>query len=474
MFIDLVHPTDRDKLKTLFKQALIDHKTLPSAEFRLVHKDGTCHWFTSSPSPIVDDNDLAGFNAIMLDVTARKQAEDEKQKLQEKAQISNRLAAVGEMAAGIAHEINNPLTGVLGFSQLLLGNDGLPPAIREDIKIIADGSERVAEIVRRLLTFARQTKPSRAAVNINELIDNNLKLRSYVLRTANIEVLTSFDPEVPLLMADPGQLQQVFLNMIVNAEYVMKTSHGRGVLSITTKNEDCHVRITFQDDGPGIPREIMPRLFEPFFTTKEVGKGNGLGLSLSRSIIVEHGGEIRIESEPGKGAAFIIELPSCQVLDAYPQTIAAPGKVMGKNNRSTHILAVDDEPAIRDYMSAALSKDGYSIDCANDGQDALDKIGSTNYDVVFADIRMPGMDGKELYARIDEKHDALADCMVFMTGDVCDEDVKAFLDEHHLEFLPKPFDVSALEHKIAAIMMHKDTASPVPATYLDERQPISV
>jgi len=452
-FIELVHPTDRSRLIELFKKALIERGDSAAAEFRLVHKNGQARWFASNPSPIADEDGPSGFNAILLDITARKQAEEEKRKLQEKAQISSRLAAVGEMAAGIAHEINNPLTGVLGFSQILLGMADLPPVIREDVKIIADGSERVAGIVRRLLTFARQTKPTRTAVNVNELIDNNLKLRSYVLRTANIDVITSFDPDMPLIMADPGQLQQVFLNLIVNAEYVMKSSHGRGALSIKTKKEDCHVRISFQDDGPGIPAEVMPHLFEAFFTTKDVDKGNGLGLSLSRSIIVEHGGEIRVESEPGQGATFIIELPYAQTGETLPAALSVTQPQTGTHSGQAHILAVDDESSIRDYVSAALSRDGYSIDCSRDGREALDKIGHTKYDVVFTDIRMPGMGGKELYERIISENASLAERVVFMTGDVCDDDVKAFLDEHHLEYLPKPFDVSALEQKINGILI---------------------
>ena len=198
---------------------------------------------------------------------------------------------MGEMAAGIAHEINNPLTGVIGFSQMLLEKQNVPEDIKEDVRIIADGSQRVADIVKRLLTFARQTKPIKTLANLNELIENTLKLRDYVLKTANIDVVTRFDPELPWSVVDPGQLQQVFLNLIVNAEQAMKEAHGKGTLTITTEKKENNIRISFQDDGPGITKENMGHLFEPFFTTKDVGEGTGLGLSLSRSIILEHGGK---------------------------------------------------------------------------------------------------------------------------------------------------------------------------------------
>ena len=237
------------------------------------------------------------FQLLYSDITERKQAEKEKQELEAKAQVASRLAAVGEMAAGIAHEINNPLTGVIGFSQLLLEKQNIPEDIKDDIRVIADGSRRVADIVKRLLTFARQTKPIKTLANLNELIENTLKLRDYVLKTANIEVVTRFDPELPWSIVDPGQLQQVFLNLIVNAEQEMKKAHGKGTLTITTEKKENNIRMSFKDDGPGITKENLGHLFEPFFTTKESGEGTGLGLSLSRSIILEHGGTMNVESE---------------------------------------------------------------------------------------------------------------------------------------------------------------------------------
>ncbi len=242
-------------------------------------------------------------------VIARRQSEQAKQRMEEKIRINDRMAAVGEMTAGIAHEINNPLTGVIGFSEILSERQDLPSEVMEELKIIADGSNRVKDIVKRMLAFARQTKPVRASVSINELIDATLGLRSYVLRTANIEVIKHLDPDLPWIVVDPGQMQQVFLNLIVNAEYAMKEAHGKGILTISSeKLIDC-IRLTFQDDGPGISKENKTRLFESFFTTKAAGEGTGLGLSLSHSIIREHGGKMRVESEPGQGAAFIIELP---------------------------------------------------------------------------------------------------------------------------------------------------------------------
>jgi PAS domain S-box-containing protein len=387
------------------------------------------------------------------DITERKKMEEEKQRLEEKAQMASRLAAVGEMAAGIAHEINNPLTGVLGFSKLLLEKENLPEELKDDIKLIADGSQRVADIVRRLLIFARQTKPIRTSVNLNELIDNTLKLRDYVLKTANIEVVTSFDPELPWSSIDPGQLQQVFMNLIVNAEQAMKKAHGRGNLTVTTEKKGKNIRISFADDGPGVTKENIKRLFQPFFTTKAPGEGTGLGLSLSRSIILEHGGEINVESEPGHGAQFIIEIPITEALPPKVDASSPVAKVRPTSTKKGRILVVDDEPGVRDLIEKTLTRTGHSVDTIADAREAAAKltVGAT-YDVIFTDVRMPGMSGIELYAYILEKVPAMANRIVFITGDTMGADIKAFLTQNNLIYLSKPFDIEALKEKVDTIL----------------------
>ena len=214
---------------------------------------------------------------IFHDVTERTRMENENLKLREKAEVSSRLAAVGEMAAGIAHEINNPLTSIIGFAELLADKADLPEDVKNDLKIISDGSHRVKDIVKRMLTFSRQTKPTKACVNINELIETTLDLRSYVLRTANINVVKQFDHNLHCVVVDPGQMQQVFINLIVNAEYSMKQAHGKGTLTITTEKTGNDVRISFKDDGAGMNRDIKEKIFNPFFTTKGVDEGRASG-----------------------------------------------------------------------------------------------------------------------------------------------------------------------------------------------------
>jgi len=250
----------------------------------------------------------AGWLAILHDVTERQQAEEMRLELERRTQNASRLAIIGEMAAGIAHEINNPLTPIIGFSELLL-NKELPPEVKDELKIIYDSARRTADVTRRLLTFARQGKPLRSLSRINEIIDATLKLRSYHLKSNGIQVITQLDPELPPTLADAGQLQQVFLNLIMNAEFAMQQAHGGGKLVVRTERQGDAIRISFQDDGPGISAENQARLFTPFFTTKKIGEGTGLGLSVCHGIIAEHKGRIYAESPAAGGAVFIVELP---------------------------------------------------------------------------------------------------------------------------------------------------------------------
>jgi signal transduction histidine kinase len=219
---------------------------------------------------------------------------------------SAKLSAIGELVAGVAHELNNPLTTIMGFAQLLQGEE-LSKGVKEDLEKIAKAAMRCRRIVGNLLTFARQRKPERMPVNVNEVIERILELRAYQFRMNNIELVRDLEEGLPLMMADPYQLEQVFLNIINNAYEAMESSPTQGKLIVRTRKKDNNVRIEFIDNGPGIPPDVMPKIFDPFFTTKE--GGTGLGLSVSYGIVQEHGGRIWAESEPGKGATFFVELP---------------------------------------------------------------------------------------------------------------------------------------------------------------------
>ncbi len=227
---------------------------------------------------------------------------------QDRLYLTDRLASIGEMAAGIAHELNNPLTAVIAMSQLLL-NDETPDGVREDLKLICSEAQRAAAVVKHLLIFARKHTAEREVVQINTVVEDVLTLRAYEQKVNNIRVTTRFDDHLPTIIADPFQIQQVFINIVLNAEQAMTAAHKEGTLTITTERVGSNIKVSFSDDGPGISPENMPKLFSPFFTTKEVGKGTGLGLSICYGIATDHGGRIYAQSELGKGATFVVELP---------------------------------------------------------------------------------------------------------------------------------------------------------------------
>jgi len=295
-------PEDRERARENLQKILNSEGMLGGIEYTALRKDGSTFPAIIYSSPIIRENEVTGTRGILTDVSAHK-------KIQEQLILTDRLASLGELASGIAHELNNPLTSIIGFSELLLSKD-VPDHVKEDLKVINKEALRTAGIVKNLLAFARKHPETKEPVNINDVIQQVLELRSYEQKVHNIEVDAQLAPDLPKVMANAFQLQQVFLNIIINAEYFMIEAHGKGLLTITTERMGNMVWATFTDDGPGIAKENLQRVFNPFFTTKEVGKGTGLGLSICHGIVTEHGGRIYVESELGKGATFIVELPA--------------------------------------------------------------------------------------------------------------------------------------------------------------------
>jgi PAS domain S-box-containing protein len=309
-FLDLMAPESRDLAEQRYQARTASKEAPPVYEVKLRCKDGTLKDVEASLT-LIQYGGRPAVVGFAQDITERKRLEEERRELEEKAQLASRLATVGEMASGIAHEINNPLTSVVGFSQLLMQKD-IPEAISRDLGIICDSAQRVAGIVTRLLAFASQQKPERVYLDINDIIATTLALRAYEMETDSIKVITQLDPDLPRTMADGGQLQEVFLNIIINAEAEMISAYGKGNLLVKTETTDNTIRISFEDDGPGITKRTLDRIFDPFFTTRKVGEGTGLGLSVCHGIVTAHGGRIYAESELGQGATFIVELPQLE------------------------------------------------------------------------------------------------------------------------------------------------------------------
>jgi PAS domain S-box-containing protein len=433
--------TPEEDLKSVYKVYNEVYRTgKPRRWYPMINivKGGTRIFVENSILPIRNsDGEIIGFRGISRDVTERKRMEQERLQLEQKAQFASRLASVGEMASGIAHEINNPLTGVIGYAQLLLQED-LPDNVRKDLETINDGAKRVANVIQRLLAFARQSEPQRTYVNINEVVATTLELRGYHLQTSNIEVTTEFTPDLPLTIADAGQLQQVFLNLIVNAETEMKLARGSGKLTVKTQQVDDVLRISFKDDGPGIAEENLEKIFDPFFTTRQVGQGTGLGLSVCYGIVSQHGGRIYAESKPGKGAIFVVELP---MLTEDKQLQLPEPEVNEQRKRSgVRILVVDDERVVREFISKALTEEGHQVETVDNAEDALKMVKNKKYRIILLDVKMPGMSGIELYKRFQKMGPALARSVVFVTGDVMGARTLAFLAKARSPYITKPFD----------------------------------
>jgi PAS domain S-box-containing protein len=295
----LVFPEDRDMVREKAIKMLKGEHSSPY-QFRVVNKAGEIRWVMETATSIHYRGKRATLGNYM-DVTERQQMEQQ-------LMMTERLASVGELASGIAHELNNPLTSVIGFSQLLMENN-TDDDIKEDLGLVCSEAQRAAGIVKNLLTFARKHSPVKQLSQINNVIEDVLRLRAYEQKVNNIEVNRRFASDLPETMVDYFQMQQVFLNIIINAEYFMTQARNKGRLTITTERFDNIVRISFADDGPGISKENLSRIFNPFFTTKEVGKGTGLGLSICHGIVATHGGSIYARSWLGEGATFIVELP---------------------------------------------------------------------------------------------------------------------------------------------------------------------
>jgi signal transduction histidine kinase/CheY-like chemotaxis protein len=408
-----------------------------------IAKDGTRLYIENSILLMRNsEGGIIGFRGISRDVTERKRMEEERRQLEEKAQFASRLASVGEMASGIAHEINNPLTGVIGYAQLLL-QENLPDRVRKDLETINDGAQRVANVVQRLLAFARQNKPQRTYVNINDVVATTLELRAYHLQTSNIKVTTQLDTDLPLTIADAGQLQQVFLNLIVNAETEINLARGSGKLTVKTQSIDETIRISFKDDGRGIAQENLEKIFEPFFTTRQVGQGTGLGLSVCYGIVTEHSGRIYAESKPGKGASFIVELP---VITEDKQLqlpeLSAPEQ---QKQTGAKVLVVDDEPVVREFISKVLTAEGHQVEAVDNAEDALELVRNKMFRIILLDIKMPGMSGIDLYKRFQKIAPSLARKVIFVTGDVMGTRTTAFLSKAKSPYITKPFNANQLK-----------------------------
>ena len=362
---------------------------------------------------------------------------------QNKVTEASRLVSIGEMAAGIAHEINNPLAAVMGFAQLAMRRN-VDDSIRRDLDKILAESKRASKIIANLQSFARRYKPRQEPVNVIEILQKVLEFRSYESQVSNIAVAMKFDPRTPLVMGDEHQLDQVFLNIVINAEHMMSITNGGGNLNIEVGFHDDKVFISFEDDGPGIEPDVLPKIFDPFFTTKEVGKGTGLGLSICYGIVHEHGGIIRVSGTPGNGATFVVELPAPEVEPG--EESAAKDNTPETDNacRPLNVLIVDDEPLVVEFLSRVLTEFGHTVAMAENGNSVMEMTDLDEYDLIMLDVRMPGVGSETLFDHIRGVSNDISNRILYITGDATNPDTRAFIAATGSPVLTKPFTIEDL------------------------------
>jgi len=436
-FAPMLPDDDLPKALAHFQQALAGETGLFDSQF--YRKDGEVRTISITYSTPQKDEEVL---CLIRDVTDQKM-------LQEQLIQSEKMSAIGQLVSGVAHELNNPLAGISAFAQLLLAEKRFPPDQRTAAETIYSEARRASRIVQNLLTFARQHKAEKGPTAINQVLDDTLELRGYELRVRGIDVRREYDESLPDTMADAHQLQQVFLNLITNAEQAMEKSdgHHHHRLTVRTRRATDAVRIEIEDTGGGIPPNLVERIFNPFFTTKPTGSGTGLGLSISLGIVREHEGRIWAENAQQSGARFIVELPMTEPRASGEFTAVAAVHLVGDSLR---ILVVDDEASVRVSLQRYLAGRGHEVETTASGQDALARLRGGSYDAVIVDMRMPDLSGEQLFERLRSDDPAHAERVIFTTGDLVNEQMRRFLDGTGRPCVAKPFEFASFDQALPA------------------------
>jgi len=363
----------------------------------------------------------------------------DRRRLQDQLIQSEKMSAIGQLIAGVAHDLNNPLASVVGFSDFLAEAGEIPPSLAEPLQVIREEAERAATIVKNLLSFARRQEGERTPLSVRALLDSTLALLRNQLMAHKVEATLEVEPGLPDLEVSPNQIKQVFVNIINNACQAIASDAPSGRIWITAKRLHESVAVSVTDSGPGMPEEIASRVFEPFFTTKPEGAGTGLGLSISQGIVKEHGGRITLETPPGGGATFTVELP------LRPESARAEAPPLPATDAPMlSILVVDDEPHILHYMRATLESWGHTVEVASDGTYALERALAGTFDVIICDLRMPHLSGREMYTKLARQDPRVAERIIFATGDTVRGDTLQFLERLGRPYLRKPFTLAEL------------------------------
>lgn len=397
-------------------------------------------------------------NASLFENIKHQMAELER--AQDQLLQAEKLSAIGRLVAGVAHELNNPLTAIVGYAQLLL-ETCQDPEVCEDLERINREAQRSARIVQNLLAFARQQRMEKHAIDLRDVLEKTIDLLLYQLEVDNITLVRDIASQKTVVLGDNYQLQQVFINLITNAHQAMRKANGKGTLTIRSELSDRGTALVYiADDGPGVSKNIAHRIFDPFFTTKDVGEGTGLGLSICLGILQEHQGKIWLDENASTGATFVVELPLHRETHVRQPDPSSEQQVTSQKPLS--ILVVDDELEITSLLRRILEGEGHRVMTEHDGKAAQETLDKTVFDLMICDLKMPGMSGDQLYHYLEQAHPYLVDRVIFTTGDTVSEASWSFLSQVDDRYLSKPFKPREILRKIDEIV--SDNESPyVPA-----------
>ena len=463
-FGDRTHPDDQSAVLAVFDDLNQGKRKFGSLEERVRHKNGDWRRLRVHFSPMFDvSGNIEGIVISGRDITEMK-------RLEEQLIQAEKLAAMGQMLAGVAHELNNPLTAILGASELLRDRVGVDENARRQLDMTHRQARRAARIVQNLLEFSRPALPQKKALDLNAVVDRTLQLHEHSLRRSGIEVDFSTAPGLPPIIGDANQLIQVFLNLISNAEQAIREIRPSGRIQIRLGQSGSRIFATVQDDGVGIKADALPRIFDPFFTTKRPGGGTGLGLSICLSIVREHGGDIEAEALPAGGAAFTVFLPIAPAPEPKPAPREGDSSDSGETTSPTlallknkKILVLDDEESIRMLIAEGLTAQGLQVDCAATAEEALAMVLGKKYDAVLCDLHLsgtgPNSDGYSVAQRLKIAAGVNKPEMIYMSGEVV-EDGQGSNTSASLRRLQKPFRISDVLNTLMAVFTRTPTGSP--------------
>ena len=395
---------------------------------------------------VLDDAGLRiGRIEIYRDVTPH-------QLLQSKVHQSERLAVLGQRVSGIAHELSNPLTTILGYAQRLLRDTADSPH-HQDIQRIFSEADRASAMLRQLLGSTRESPSQRRPIELNSAILRAADLQRFQLASEKIHLELELSPSLPSVLCDERQFQQILNNLISNARHALLSDKPGGVIFLRTRLADSgRVLLEVADSGPGIPEAHRHRIFEPFFTTKPSGVGTGLGLSIVMGLVRQNGGNIKVLSSAGQGATFILDfaaagaIASVRAPDLSPAIVTAPSSMAGRR-----VLVVEDEPTVGQLIADMLSDLGYSPDFLQNARRGLAAALSRDYSLIICDMKMPGLDGQHFYRALLEAGGQTVK-FLFVTGDVLGIATQEFLRQHRLPHIAKPFRLEEFAEKIALVL----------------------